>query len=532
MQPQRLRLEPLETRLAMASNGVALPAADHGLEAVAGDSPCDLECQRAETLATLSDELRKRDVAVAALGQRLSQAGDDVVESERVQSWINGWNQYGATVSADAEGAESAQIASDLAALQEKYRLTATGLSPLTELGTDTHLGFSGGLYPGGLNTRPPNVEAAGIEFAQQIVPRNAAGAPDSASGRVVLVSIGMSNTNQEFGAFVSRANAYSGKHRQLSIINGAQGGRDADDWVNPNANTWSNVDATLAQNGLTPSQVQVAWVKQARAGPNSLGGSAAAIDVLRDNLEDIARSLKIRYPNIQIAYISSRTRAYTDVVNSLNPEPFAYESGFSVQQLIARQIAGQADLNYDPARGPVVAPLLLWGPYVWADGTNARQDGFAWLPHDVGTDRTHPAASGRDKVAYELLRFFTTDSTAVPWFVGTPAPAGDLNQDGNVAITDLWILQRNFGRSGASTAGRGDLNGDQRIDRTDVARFIVDWGATSAAPGALLSAAASTTAIRATRSMRASRVVPERLLTFPERVDAAIGGFLSASRS
>lgn len=333
-----------------------------------------------------------------------------------------------------------------------------------------------------------------------------------------------MSNTNQEFGTFISRANAYNSKHRQFSIINGAQGGRDADDWIDPNANTWSNVDATLAQNGLTPAQVQVAWIKQARAGPNSLGGSAAAIDVLDDNLEDIARNLKIRYPNIQIAYISSRTRAYTDVVNSLNPEPFAYESGFSVQQLIARQIAGQADLNYVPARGAVVAPLLLWGPYVWADGTHVRQDGFAWLPHDVGSDRTHPATSGREKVAYELLRFFTTDTTAVSWFTGTPLPAGDLNQDGQVSITDLWMLQRNLGRTGAATAGRGDLNADQRIDRADVARFAANWGATSAAPAAVVVAAPGTTAGRAGGPLRASRTTPKRSLISPDRVDEALG--------
>lgn len=142
MKPRRFSLERLEIRLAMAIDAVALPSPGGGLDAVAGDSPCDLECQRAETLATLNAELGKRDVAVATLGERLAQAGGDVVESGRLQLWINGWNQYGETLSTDVAAAESAQSAGELAALQEKYRLTTAGLSPLTEMGSRMHLGF------------------------------------------------------------------------------------------------------------------------------------------------------------------------------------------------------------------------------------------------------------------------------------------------------------------------------------------------------------------------------------------------------
>jgi hypothetical protein len=218
-------------------------------------------------------------------------------------------------------------------------------------------------------------------------------------------------------------------------------------------------------------------------------------------------------------------------VVNSLNPEPFAYESGFAVQQLVARQIAGQGDLNPNPAQGPVVAPVLLWGPYVWGDGTDSRQDGFAWLPHDVGSDRTHPATSGREKVAYELLKFFTTDSTAVSWFTGTPPPAGDLNQDGQVALGDLWMLQRNLNRTGAATAGRGDLNGDQRIDRTDVARFAGQWGEASAAPGAIMASAPDASSDGRSRPLRASRSARGQIFLSRARFDIASAPPVSAIR-
>jgi hypothetical protein len=36
--------------------------------------------------------------------------------------------------------------------------------------------------------------------------------------------------------------------------------------------------------------------------------------------------------------------------------------------------------------RGPVRAPLLLWGPYLWADGATPRKsDGLFYAPEDLG---------------------------------------------------------------------------------------------------------------------------------------------------
>jgi hypothetical protein len=102
----------------------------------------------------------------------------------------------------------------------------------------------------------------------------------------------------------------------------------------------------------------------------------------------------------------------------ALNPEPYAYESGFSVRWVIERQLAGAPELNPDPALGPVESPWLAWGPYLWADGLTARADGLVWECADFQNDGTHPSASGRDKVADQLLRFFERDPSARPWFL------------------------------------------------------------------------------------------------------------------
>jgi len=183
----------------------------------------------------------------------------------------------------------------------------------------------------------------------------------------------------------------------------------------------------------LTASnQVQVIWIKQAIAGPSSLGAFPAHAAVLQNQLALIVRAARARFTNLAIVYLSSRTRSYAADA-SLNPEPYAYEGGFSVKWLIEQQLNGQ--LNYDPMRGPVEAPWLAWGPYLWADGTLGRSDGFVWECFDLRPDFTHPSQSGVRKVADQLLSFFKTDPTATPWFLrpsvtGAPpvcAPAADI---------------------------------------------------------------------------------------------------------
>jgi hypothetical protein len=131
----------------------------------------------------------------------------------------------------------------------------------------------------------------------------------------------------------------------------------------------------------------------------------------------DVMHNLHDKFPNLRIAYISSRI--YGGWAGSpLNPEPWAYEEGFAMKWLIADQIAGKPELNYDPAKGAVRAPWMAWGPYLWADGLKGRKDGqVIWKREDLGPDGTHPSMLGREKVARLLMAFLKNDPTAMPWF-------------------------------------------------------------------------------------------------------------------
>jgi len=290
------------------------------------------------------------------------------------------------------------------------------GLTPLNDLGAGLYQGHEGGLYPGGGNVRPSAHDQAGFDLGSSIQPLDAAGNPDP-SGSYVLISIGMSNATQEFSRFVTVANADPDKHPRLVVLDGAQGGQTAEIVSNPSAAFWSNVDTRLGAAGVTPNQVVAAWVKEVNAFDQAFPED---FEALRDDLEAIANILKTRFPNIQVAYYSSRTYggyATTD----LNPESIAYESGFAVKWLVEDQIDGSASLNYDAGQGAVVAPWIAWGPYLWADGLVARSDGLVWTCQDFERDGTHPSPEGQDKVAEILLDFFKSDSTTREWFLASP---------------------------------------------------------------------------------------------------------------
>ncbi len=311
--------------------------------------------------------------------------------------------------------------------------LTNTGKLPLPETGLHTYQGFPTGLYPNYANNRPPAHLAAGLTIATNgIVPRDAAGNVDTNTGKIVLLSVGMSNTTQEWASkgtenFRALANGDPAKDPQVLIVDGAQGGQASTDWTNFPHRTWSNVLQRLSNAGATSNQVQVIWMKQARRQPSASGAFPAHAQALQGDLETILRLSCSQFPNLKIAYVSSRTRSYENRPTLLNPEPFAYEGAFSTRWMIEKQINGAADLNFDPASGPVVAPYISWGSYLWADGTVGRSDGLVWLCSDLESDFTHPSATGGvPKVGRQLLAFFKTDPTATPWFlrktvVGSP---------------------------------------------------------------------------------------------------------------
>ncbi len=299
-------------------------------------------------------------------------------------------------------------------------KVDLSSLKPLTELIEGEYKGFRGGLYPDGRNERPAAHEKAGLDLAKKVQPLDEDG-KSANDGKIVLLSVGMSNTTQEFSMFQQLANEDEVKNPRLVLVDGAQGGMTAAAIRNVEGRLgkqfWNTVDKRLKMADASRMQVQIAWLKEADAGPNQ--GFPKYARALQEELADIVRLMHHRFPNLKIVYLSSRIYAgYAKT--RLNPEPYAYESGFSVKWLIEEQIKGEAALNYDAAKGEIKAAWLSWGPYLWVKGTEKRSDGLMYEESDFAGDGTHPSASGRRKVAEQLLRFFKSDSTAKPWFLAS----------------------------------------------------------------------------------------------------------------
>jgi len=224
------------------------------------------------------------------------------------------------------------------------------------DLGTGLYLNrYQGGLYPDGLNAMPANHYADGLAAAAQVQPVN---------GKIVLLAIGMSNITDEFchqgswkvgqacdaQSFIGKASTDSAINSAVVPVDGAEGEQTAYYWTsntmpghNLKVNNYDRIrDSVLAPQGLTESQVQVVYLKDADSYPSvRLPNSNADAWTYEAYLGQIARTLKVRYPNLHQLFISTRIYAgYADpVTQNLNPEPYAYEYGFAAKWFIAAQI-------------------------------------------------------------------------------------------------------------------------------------------------------------------------------------------------
>jgi hypothetical protein len=295
-------------------------------------------------------------------------------------------------------------------------RLPREPLVPLTDMSaSDRYEGEDGGLYGGGRNSPPEGHRRTAEAELGKIRPLNAEVQPDD-EGVVGFVAISMSNATQELSRFKQLADRTPLGSSRVVIVDCAQGGQAMAEWAPADGRPWDEARRRLAAAKLSLRQVQVGWVKLANKGPTgSIQEHGRRLE--RDTLA-VLQNAKAQFPNLRIVYLGSRTYGGF-AIGGLNPEPYAYESAFAARWLIQRQIQG------DPELALTRAPLLLWGPYLWAEGSKGRQvDSLVWERTDFGADGVHPSDSGRQKVAELLLKFFTTDPLAKPWFTVTPAAA------------------------------------------------------------------------------------------------------------
>jgi hypothetical protein len=273
------------------------------------------------------------------------------------------------------------------------------------------------GLFPGGANAPSGAHLVYGRGRLTALVARDAAGNPSSA-GWIGFLSVGMSNTNQEWSRFERLADAGAEHSGHVVLVDAALGGVDAARMADPGDVYWTVFDSRLQTAGITAAQAQVVWLKQHLGQPYPQPTFTAGADTLKADLAAIVDILRNRLPNLQAVYFSSRIYAGWGASpgHPFSQEPFGFESAFAVKRLIADQIAGAGNLG--------TGPWLTWGPYLWADGVTPRSDGLTWQQADIEPDNTHPTLSGEIKVANLLRGFFGADANAAAWYGPGSGPA------------------------------------------------------------------------------------------------------------
>nr|MBA3916194.1 choice-of-anchor D domain-containing protein [Terriglobales bacterium] len=285
---------------------------------------------------------------------------------------------------------------------------TSVPIQGLDVLGTGTYLGNEGGLYPSGSNMRPADHTNYGIGLAQAIAPLNADGQPDI-NGKEVFVVLGESNVHLEGEAIVRDGMNDLQKNPAVVLANGALGDATAAKLSDPNSPFWVSILNYIIPNyGVTPKQVVAAWVEP--TDEISSGTFPSDMSKLQSQIENVAQNLLTFFPNIKMVYFSSR--AYAGYSNGLskkiNPEPYAFESSYAVKWAVQDQLDGAPNLNFDPGKGPVLAPWMSWGPYDWANGLVVPgPSGLYWSCQDSESDGNHPSGtSGTEKIANRVINF------------------------------------------------------------------------------------------------------------------------------
>jgi hypothetical protein len=376
--------------------------------------------------------------------------------------------------------------------------------TPLTDFGpsdppytptipTQGTVSFPGNLYDGAndLPTASPQHDSDGQHLASLIQPLNTKGEP-AKNGKIGVLVIGMSNWTEDTctgsqaqlpkcdpNTFFDQMKSSGLLNKRVVLADCAQGSAFAPDWMNTTSSTsaWPNcigpksagVDLLHKTYKLNANQVQVVLWEDAddaafqnaqnqqapligmssmtsqTCPPNTTGDlsynqTAPDACVYEWEVANVAREVKILFPNVQLMFLQSRIYGgYTDS-RSPHYEPWSYEYGFGTKWLIQAQIYQAApggmldqlagDLCYQapcPNGEAPVAPWMAWGPYFWANPPTvpARSDGLQWYGGDLTFDGIHGSwcrfynvECGRQKVADMMFKFYTQSPYTTPWLL------------------------------------------------------------------------------------------------------------------
>lgn len=246
--------------------------------------------------------------------------------------------------------------------------------------------------------TRTPAQLAAGLEAASRITPRALNGNP-AENGKVVFLSVGMSNTSNVWNGFRSAMNQAGTAPSTLKWVDATKGGAGAPQWADPTCDCWTDLDAKLVKQNVSAKQVQAIFLMLVTPHPwqsPSVNAARYAQDV-----ESILNQLEAQFPNLQIVYLAGNYYGGYDTNQDKTPEPHGYWEN--------RELQGIQDSHAGVWVSAATSML-------WTDGATPRWDGLTLLCSDTTDGGVHLNATGKAKMGGWLYDSLMSDPTTLGW--------------------------------------------------------------------------------------------------------------------
>ena len=287
---------------------------------------------------------------------------------------------------------------------------------PLDDLGTGTYLGYIGGLYPGGVNAPSGDYAADLFQISSTVVSIDTFGR-FSANGKIAFLSVGASIGGKNMKALIVKTKGNLITNPKLLLMNGNEGGIYASlaSIANPADPYWLHVSTVLKNNKSSFRQVQIIYLE------TDLGIVTNKFpdrpNAVKNSIEASAQIIKQKFPNAKVLYLLGRTRTFNGKYNNgaaWNVEPCPYYFGWACKWAIEDQINSVPGTEYKGSN--VVAPIMTWGFYQWADSLPRKTDDFYWRSTET-KDGLHSNDAGEDTLATRFQNFLLSDINSKQWY-------------------------------------------------------------------------------------------------------------------
>ena len=158
---------------------------------------------------------------------------------------------------------ENSDIKQTHAGIKNKTVATTAETSiPLVDLGAGKYMGYTGGLYPGGLNTPSGQYATDLFQISNSIYPLDTLGNV-SGNGKIAFISLGASIGGKNMKALITKTTNNPATNPKLLLFNCNEGGQYSSltSIMNPYDPYWLHVSDVIGRNS-SYKQIQIVYLE------------------------------------------------------------------------------------------------------------------------------------------------------------------------------------------------------------------------------------------------------------------------------